>query len=918
MTTVLSNIQTRFSMVWNALTTNSTKAAARSAQSAVMMFPSWHDGQPQWNLQNLQAYVREGYNMNALIHDAVSYKSRALMQAPQRAFGESMESPVRQLPNHPLSKLLARPNPYQSQAEYQQLRMTYLNLAGNSYTYLQRDGKNTLPVAIWPLRPDWVYIIPDNSGGIKGYLYRPDGYVDNQAVPILPADMIHIKFPNPGDPLGGLGYGLSPLTPIAQSADVDNEITLFLKKFFENKTMVGGVLKFNIPMDEATVAQARRRWQDVYGGVENWGNVAVLDQGGEYQRIAMTFKEMDFSAIDKRNETRILGPFGVPGILIETLAGLEHATYANKREARVMFWEDTMKSEITLFDSDDQYYLTDPQDGAFPMHDLSGVAALQKNIPELVDAAHKMWSMGTPRNDAYRVVGLNVPATADGQTGYIPGSMIAVGTPAAPVITPPAPDAPAEEAALGGTATVANEETGKARPAPDGAKAAALTGYVYLSLAQDAALRAMQQLVKAANPALELTAPEHLHITLAHAPDVNDDAFEAAFRALDVPESLVVTVGSLMTFEPDNGQPTPVVVNVTFNEALSVFQRRVCDALAAQGVSLSEYALAWVPHVTLGYCAEPVALPAVHEQTTLLPTAVCWSRENYSVVYETPLNVRKSRYSEEQKVRIWKKLDTIAQSHEAAFRDTARALFEADKRAILAIVTDAKQKALQRKASVEWLTLENEINRYLFDASVPDWRERFAPVMTGVIEEAGNYWSAQTGFAFNVRNILGEAWFADYRLQFAQAVSDTTSNTIHDLLAQGQAEGWSIPQMQARLTQTFEQWMTGGGNPEDFDWLAQRMPPYRTELIARTETLSSANAGSHAAFSNWNVRTRSYLSTRDDRTRDSHLQAEIDNQNVPMNEPFTVAGHSCMYPGDPSLPIGERANCRCTTIPDIP
>src|SRR5690349_16217505 len=114
---VLSNVQTRFSMAWNALT---AKSATRTNKPALMMFPSWRDGQPQWHMQNLEAYIREGYNMNALIHDAVSYKARALMQAPQRAFGESMESPVRQLPNHPLSKLLARPNPHQSQAEYQQ------------------------------------------------------------------------------------------------------------------------------------------------------------------------------------------------------------------------------------------------------------------------------------------------------------------------------------------------------------------------------------------------------------------------------------------------------------------------------------------------------------------------------------------------------------------------------------------------------------------------------------------------------------------------------------------------------------------------------------------------------------------------------------------------------------------------------
>jgi HK97 family phage portal protein len=931
---VLSNLQTRLKMVASAF---STKAPTRSTQPAMMLFPSWREGQPQWQMVDLQAYTREGYNMNALIHDAVSYKARALMQAPQRAFGESMESPVRQLPNHPLSKLLSRPNPYQSQAEYQQIRMTYLNLAGNTYTYLQRDKTGALPVAMWCLRPDWVYIIPDAGGGIKGYLYRPDGYVDHQSIPILPEDMIHIKFPNPSDPLGGLGYGMSPITPIAQSADVDNEITRFLKKFFENKTMIGGVLKFNTPLDDATVAQARRRWAEVYGGAENWGDIAILDQGGEYQRIAMTFKEMDFSALDKRNETRILGPFGVPGILIETLAGLEHATYSNKAAARVMFWEDTMNSEITLLDSDDQYYLTTP-DGVYPMHDKSGVPALQKNIPELVNAAEKMWKMGTPRDDAYRVVGLNVPATKDGQTGYIPGSMIEVGAPRPqplPPTTPVKPDAtdPSstteaedEQDALEDTATVENDgkEGAKALTTPDTFQSAevkadtAPSRCVYLSLANEPQLLALQQLAKAANPALDLTLPEHLHITLAYAQDISDAAFATAYAQVDNPAKLSVIGTSLSTFEPDEGQPTPIVLNIKFDAALGDFQNSIREALEAQGVTITEYTLTWIPHVTLGYCPDKVALPAMTDEITLSPSAVCWSREDYVVVHETPLSVGKaSRWTEAEKKAIWLKMDSIAVSHEPAFTKEARAQFEADKRAILALVTDGKEKALQRKASIDWLEIEDEINKYIFDSSAPDWRERFAPVMTAVVEDAGNYWSAQTGFAFNVRNLMGEAWFSNYQLRFAQAVSETTSNTMHDIIAQGMAEGWSIPEMQAHMTQTFQQWMVGGGNPEDFDWLASRMPPYRTEMIARTETIGISNAGSHELFRSWSIETRSWLSTRDDRTRDDHIMAEVNGQNVPMDEEYNVGGSTCMYPGDPSLPPKQRINCRCTEIPDV-
>jgi len=897
------------------------KAASRPASSSMMLFPSWRDGQPQWNLLNLDAYIEEGYNLNTLIHSAIAYKGRAYMSAPQRAFGESMENPVRMLPNHPLSKLLARPNPYQSTAEYQQLRMTYLNLAGNAYTFLQRDRTGAFPKALWLLRPDWVYIIPDDGHGIKGYLYRPDGYTTQDGLPILPEDMIHIKFPNPGDPLGGLGYGLSPMTPLAQSGDVDNDVTHFLKKFFENKAMVGGVIKYNMPIDEATVGLIRNRYKEVYGGSENWGDVLILDQSAEYQRIAMNFEEMKFDALDKRNESRILMPFGVPGILIETLSGLEKSSYANKREARIMFWEDTMRSEMRLMESDDQYYLTYPDDGAFPMHDLSEVPALQKNIPELVNAAHKMWSMGTPRDDAYRTVGLNVPSTADGGVGYVPGSMLPVGTPRAGVQTPDTAaqdaqdtlDAQAEQTAMEDAATVDNEGA-KARPdSVRSVKAAEQAGYVYLSLAHEPQLLALQQLAKAANPALELTPPQQLHITLAYAPDVDETSFDTVFRAC-TPEdlNLVVTGTSFSTFEPEQGQPTPLVLNIQYDDTLAQFQRRVCEALQTAGIAVSEYTLKWVPHITLGYYAEKVALPATSDTVTLRPSAVCWAREDYRVVHETVLPNNKSGYTHEEKTLIWKAQDNIAQSHESAFASEARKQFEADKRAILALVTDAKTKALERKASIDWKDLIPLVGAYLATESIPAWQDGFTPLVGAVALDVGNYWAGRLGRELVVDTVFPSEWLRTYTLVFADPISRTTGDAIRAILEQAADEGWSIPQMQTRMGLVFEQWMAGGVSAEDFDFLSERMPPYRTENIARTETTRAASASADRTYRQWGVARREWIPTNDDRTRDSHAAA--DGQIKPMDEPFIIGGYQMNYPGDMSLgaPLSEVAECRCT------
>jgi hypothetical protein len=47
-------------------------------------------------------------------------------------------------------------------------------------------------------------------------------------------------------------------------------------------------------------------------------------------------------------------------------------------------------------------------------------------------------------------------------------------------------------------------------------------------------------------------------------------------------------------------------------------------------------------------------------------------------------------------------------------------------------------------------------------------------------------------------------------------------------------------------------------------------------------------------------------------TRPTHRAA--DGQRVPLDQPFIVGGVEMDRPGDPSAPINEVANCRCTLL----
>jgi len=124
----------------------------------------------------------------------------------------------------------------------------------------------------------------------------------------------------------------------------------------------------------------------MYGGYEEWAEEVIFLSGeAKYQRIGFNFEEMAFDSQDARNETRILGPFGVPPILVGSRIGLERSTYSNYETARQAFWEDTMVPETMLFQVDYQYFLQGAG-GEFVAFDYSKVPALQ----EIADERHKL------------------------------------------------------------------------------------------------------------------------------------------------------------------------------------------------------------------------------------------------------------------------------------------------------------------------------------------------------------------------------------------------------------------------------------------------------------------------------------------------------------------------------------------------
>src|SRR5210317_584818 len=87
------------------------------------------DMQPTWRTTNYEAYCREGYTQNVVVHQAINKIASAVssvkwvVQKPSGDFADKS----------PLLDLLTAPNPMQSASEWWRDRIGYLLLSGNNY-----------------------------------------------------------------------------------------------------------------------------------------------------------------------------------------------------------------------------------------------------------------------------------------------------------------------------------------------------------------------------------------------------------------------------------------------------------------------------------------------------------------------------------------------------------------------------------------------------------------------------------------------------------------------------------------------------------------------------------------------------------------------------------------------------------------
>jgi HK97 family phage portal protein len=201
--------------------------------------------------------------------------------------------------------LWANPNPLMDTMEFVETVTQHYDTAGEWWAVAYFGSTRAAgPLELWPMRPDRVRIVINDSGVLTGYIYvGPDG----ERVPLEKDDVIHVKRSNPLDIYRGLG----PMQALAIKLDSNRLAAEYNRNFFLNSAEPGGIIEIEDRLDDDEFRELVHRWREQHQGVANAHRVAVLEQGKWVER-RYSMRDMAFPELAEISREDIREAFGYP------------------------------------------------------------------------------------------------------------------------------------------------------------------------------------------------------------------------------------------------------------------------------------------------------------------------------------------------------------------------------------------------------------------------------------------------------------------------------------------------------------------------------------------------------------------------------------------------------------------------------
>ena len=388
------------------------------------------------------------YRNSALIYRCAQLWAESIMQAKVRILRVRDGRIIEEVRTGDIWEVLREINGLISFHEWMYAQILNLALTGNSYTWKVRDRMGNV-VELWPFRPDEMEIAYDpviDPRSKLRYEWRPITTGGTASMGIggpfffRKENILHLKLPSPVSQV----FGTGPVRAAHDDIVADQRSKRSTLAFLENEGVPAGVLQTDAILTEDQARIIKQRWSDAHIGPDRTGKIAVLGAGTKFTPIAVTPKDVEWLNQRKLSRAGILMAFGVPPIY----AGMEGENFANRKEQRLLFWQDTIRPKLRLleaqlsefllrdFDPELRWKFDETKIDAF-MEQLAGrvkaaVQAASPNQRVLRPFEARKWLLGLdlfeeegrfPGDDEFLVPANMIPAT-DALTGQAPAGPV--------------------------------------------------------------------------------------------------------------------------------------------------------------------------------------------------------------------------------------------------------------------------------------------------------------------------------------------------------------------------------------------------------------------------------------------------------------------------------------------------------------
>jgi HK97 family phage portal protein len=366
-----------------------------------------------YSTTNMEGFITHGYAVNADVFSIINQQAKKSASVPiliKKVEDEKALSKVnlklkddrsimlnkmylkKALGDEVMDLPLKAPNPYQTWTEFIALYKTQMKLFGNVYILkvAPTSGKNKDVVkAMYLLPAQYIKIVVDRKDlgvyDLKNHIKSYDLFIGSKFMEFDPADVMHIRYPNPlWDVEGVQFYGYPPLRSALMNLLASNTAIELNIRTLKSGGAFGFIHGKNEALTELQAKEIKDRLLEMNDSPENLSKIAGISAEIGFTRLSLTNEELrpfEYLKFDQKQLANVLNWSD------KLLNNDEGAKYDNVIEFRKQIFIDDIIPDLQLLENvlNDVFIKSYPgYENSILMFDYNSVPEMQIDVSKMV------------------------------------------------------------------------------------------------------------------------------------------------------------------------------------------------------------------------------------------------------------------------------------------------------------------------------------------------------------------------------------------------------------------------------------------------------------------------------------------------------------------------------------------------------